>query len=76
MCLTMGIVLCVLGFLLTALIICNCSKIKLALDVIDAAADFTAKTKRIIFVPIIHFIVAVIVLGFWIASMICIVAMN
>ena len=75
-CLVMGVLLCVLGLLLTFFIIYNCEKIKLALDVIDAASDFTAKTKRIIFVPIVHFIVGCIVLGFWIASMICVVAMN
>jgi len=41
-CLTMGILLCVLGLFLTFFIIYNCEKIKLALDVIDAASDFTA----------------------------------
>lgn len=72
----MGILLCVLGMFLTFFIIYNCEKIKVALDIIDAASDFTAKTKRIIFVPIVHFLIGCIILGFWIASIICVFAMN
>lgn len=56
----MLIIGCFLGLfsLLFALMIyCGYNQLKTAIDVIDAAADFLAKTKRIIAVPIIYFIV-------------------
>ena len=39
--------------------------IKIAIDVIDASADFLAKTKRIILVPVFYFIFTLIIVFLW-----------
>jgi hypothetical protein len=44
-----------LGFL--CCICCGFKSLKMAIDVIDASADFLARTKRIIFVPCVFFLI-------------------
>jgi len=55
---------------------CGYSSLKLAIDVIDASADFLAGTKRILIVPGIFFIFQIIVVVIWVACMVCVAAMN
>jgi hypothetical protein len=50
--------------------------LKLAIDVIDASADFLNKTKRIILVPILYFFVTLIVVLIWVGMFICVISMN
>lgn len=49
---------------------------KTAIDVIDASADFLAKTKRIIAVPFAFFFLQIIAVSIWVPSMAYVVSMN
>jgi hypothetical protein len=44
---------------------CGFKSLKLAIDTIDAAADFIAGTKRIIAVPVLFFFLIIVVLVIW-----------
>ena len=55
---------------------CGWSSLHNAIDVIDASADFLAKTKRIIGVPFIYFLVLVFFFFFWIGCIICVYSMG
>jgi hypothetical protein len=57
-------------------IVCGFKSLKLAIDVIDASADFLATTKRIILVPILYFFVTIIVFGAWIYAYMNVASMN
>jgi len=48
----------------------------LAIDVIDASADFVAGTKRVILVPNFHFVLQVVVFLVWLGSMVCVLSLN
>ena len=63
-----------LGFL--CCICCGFSDLKKAIDVIDASADFLAKTKRIILVPCLFFVLQLIFVLVWIGAIMCVVSMN
>lgn len=62
------------GFFLC--ICCGYKSLKLAIDVIDASADFLACTNRIIFVPGFFFVAQLIVVIIWVGAMMCVVSMN
>lgn len=55
---------------------CGYSSLKMAIDVIDASADFLAGTKRILVVPGIFFLLQIITVCVWLACMICVASMN
>lgn len=46
-------------------VVCGFRSLKLAIDVIDASADFLAETKRIIFVPVVYFVLILISISVW-----------
>lgn len=76
----MGLVVGLFGALLS-LVYCIClkcgwSSLHNAIDVIDASADFLAKTKRIIGVPFVYFLVMVFYFFFWIGCIICVYSMG
>jgi cytochrome c biogenesis factor len=50
--------------------------LKLAIDVIDASADFLKSTKRIILVPVLYFFFSVIVFMVWIYAFLQVASMN
>lgn len=54
----------------------NMQSLKLAIDVIDASADFLNGTKRIILVPIFYFFVTLIFVLVWIGAAGCVISMN
>lgn len=56
--------------------ICEFQSLKLAIDVIDASADFLVETKRIILVPIIHFFINIIVIIVWIWAFTYVLSLN
>jgi hypothetical protein len=71
----------IIAFSLAAAIFLCCiivgfRSLKLAIDVIDASADFLNKTKRVILVPIFYFFLTLLVVFLWIASFICVISMN
>ena len=66
--LTIGIICGVLGVLFMISVCCLFHSLKVAIDVIDASADFLAKTKRIIILPVFYFIINLIVVLLWISA--------
>lgn len=48
----------------------------MAIDVIDAAADFCSDFKSILLIPILYFILTVLVFLVWFGCMLCVVSMN
>lgn len=54
--LIIGIVTGICGLLFAIMIFCGHRSLKTAIDVIDASADFTNKTKRIIGLSVFFFI--------------------
>jgi len=70
---------CVMGLLALGFLCClycKYSALKTAIDCIDAAADFLAKTKRLISVPFFFFLLSMISVLIWIGSMGAVVSMN
>jgi hypothetical protein len=63
-----------LGFL--CCVCCGYESLKTAIDVIDASADFLAKSKRIIAVPFIFFLLQIIAISIWLPSMAYVTSMN
>jgi hypothetical protein len=55
---------------------CGYKSLKMAIDVIDASADFLAGTKRILVVPGIFFFFQLMSVLVWIGAMMCVVSMN
>jgi hypothetical protein len=52
------------------------SSIKVAVNVIDAAADFLRDTKRVMVAPVIHFTMGIIVFLVWLGCFFCVISMN
>jgi hypothetical protein len=71
---------CVISGILTVsfmfCIFCGFKSLKMAIDVIDASADFLATTKRIIFVPVLYFFLTLICLIVWVSAFACVASMN
>ena len=59
----------ILSAIFACMICCGWSQLKLAIDVIDASADFLAKTKRLIFVPMGYFVAQMIVFSLWLGCL-------
>lgn len=70
------IVFAIIAALFACCVYCGYESLKMAIDVIDAAADFIAKTKRIILVPVLYFVLTLIVILVWVGAMTCIASMN
>jgi len=69
----------VFGILSAAFLCCICcgyKSLKLAIDVIDAAADFLAGTKRIILVPVLYFFLQIFVFFIWLWAFLNVASMN
>lgn len=66
----------VVAILYTFCIWCNWTDVKTAIDVIDASSDFLADTYRIIWSPVVHFLLQMIVLFVWLGAMCCVVSLN
>jgi hypothetical protein len=56
------------------LVYCGFDQLKTAIDVLDASADFLAKTKRIFLVPFFYMIVQIMFILLFIFSMLAISA--
>jgi hypothetical protein len=55
---------------------CLWSALRVAMNVIDAAADFLRDTKRTIVAPLVHFLMGVVVFILWLACFACVISMN
>jgi hypothetical protein len=58
------------------MVCCFFRSLKIAIDVIDASADFLAKTKRVILVPVLYFFVIMLLIIGWLPAMMCIISMS
>lgn len=67
-----GISLCVFSTCLW----CCWSSLKVAINVIDASADFIMRAKRIVFVPIVYFFVAALITVLWAVCYANVVSLN
>lgn len=55
---------------------CGYSSLKTAIDCIDAAADFLKKTKRVIAVPFLFFLLQILAISIWLPCMAYVTSMN
>lgn len=55
---------------------CFYKSLKLAIDVVDASADFVMCTKRILLVPFAYFLLSILVVIGWFAGYILVMSMN
>ena len=58
------------GFYLLT-ICCSFNSLRVAIAVIETAADYFADTKRIILVPLLYFFIGIVFFAAWIAGMLC-----
>jgi len=70
------IVFGVLALLFLCCIVCARKSLGMAVDVIDASADFVAGTKRVILVPNFHFVLQIVIFLVWLGSLVCVVSLN
>lgn len=66
-----GIIILLLAFIMSIMVCCGFSQLKVAIDVVDASADFTKKTKRILCVSVGYFVLQMIVFVVWCFSVAC-----
>ena len=66
----------IFGLAFLCCICCFLGSLKTAIDCIDASADFLMKTKRIVLVPILFFVLIVIVVLMWLGAMALVVSLN
>lgn len=72
LCVTFGI----LALTFLCAICCGYRSLKLAIDVIDASADFLRCTKRILFVPFLYFFLSMVFIISWVYAFACVCSMN
>lgn len=74
--LAVGIITGILGLCFLFCIVCFRQSLAIAIDCIDASADYLNGTKRIIFVVVFHFFVGVLVVLLWMGAMVCVASLN
>ena len=60
----------ILAGIYVLVMVCSINSLRVAIAVIETAADYFADTKRIIFVPLLYFIVGILVFTAWVFAMI------
>merc|ERR1712072_1561800 len=55
---------------------CHRQSLAIAIDCIDASADYLERTKRIIFVVVGHFALGVVCVLLWMGAMVCVASLN
>jgi hypothetical protein len=53
------------------MLICGFNQLKIAIDVVDASADFLRKTKRVILVPVLYFVFQVVTVLTFMFAFVC-----
>jgi len=56
--------------------ICSFNSLRVAIAVIETAADYFADTKRIIFVPLLYFTIGILYFIAWMAAMLCVASIG
>lgn len=57
-------------------IICGYKSLKLAIDVIDASADFLFRTQRLLLVQLLFYVVTIVAIGVWLGAIFCVISLN
>lgn len=65
-----------LTLVFACMIYCKYSDVKLAIDVIDASADYVAHNKRVVLVPVLHFFITLTVIILWLGCFLCVISLN
>lgn len=47
-----------------------------AIDVIDASADYVAHNKRVITVPVMHYMLTAVITIVWLGAFVCVISLN
>ena len=71
-----GIVSGLAAIIFTIMLVCGFNQLKIAIDVVDAAADFIRKTKRIVLVPVVYFFLQLAIILVWFFAIICIMSLG
>lgn len=58
------------------MIACCFKSLRVAIAVIETAADFFADTKRVVFVPVTFFFTGIIIFGMWTAATFCVASIG
>lgn len=71
--LIIGLVFALVAVIFSVCIWCGWTSLKLAIEMVNASADFLAQTKRVFIVPFLYYIFLSLFFIFWIA---CVVSVN
>jgi len=55
---------------------CNCKSLRVSIAIIKTASDWIADTKRLFFMPLIFFVIAIFVFAVWLVGMACVASMS
>ena len=55
---------------------CKWDDLKLAIEIVNASADFLAQTKRLLATPLVYFVFLFIFFLFWLSCIICVMSMG
>lgn len=56
--------------------VCSFNSLRVAIAVIETAADYFADTKRIIFVPLLYFLIGLIAFVLWVSALLCVASIG
>lgn len=56
--------------------VCSFNSLRVAIAVIETAADYFADTKRIIFVPFLYFLIGLCAFVAWVAALLCVASIG
>ena len=72
-----GAVMCwIVAGIYVLVMVCSINSLRVAIAVIETAADYFADTKRIIFVPLLYFIFGILIFAGWVVAMICVASIG
>lgn len=66
----------ILAAIYLLVMLCALSSLRVAIAVIETAADYFADTKRIIFVPLLYFTIGIITFAMWVFALICVASIG
>jgi hypothetical protein len=71
-----AIILCVISGLYCLCLACNLKSLAVSIRIIETAADFFADTKRVAFVPVLFFFLAILTTFAWLYGYICVMSVG
>lgn len=74
--LTLGIVGAILALIFGLAVVCGYKSLTLAIEIVNCSADFLAKTKRLLAVPVLYYLFLFLFFLFWLACIISVESMG